>query len=163
MPCFLFQLCTLARPSFLFSQITSPCPDPPTHGSVHRCHRRCPLLSICAAAAAAAAAAAPLLLLLLQRFYRLVSDRRLWLVVSPTGRAPESAPGGAGPVYTTLQAAVQASRPGDTIWLSPGFTHSAADVTIPWPLHLLGGGTHPTDTLVSAPLNADCALSFTAR
>jgi hypothetical protein len=103
-----------------------------------------------------------LLLLLLQRFYRLVSDRRLWLVVSPTGRAPESAPGGAGPVYTTLQAAVQASRPGDTIWLSPGFTHSAADVNIPWPLHLLGGGTHPTDTLLSAPLNADCALSFTA-
>jgi hypothetical protein len=57
-----------------------------------------------------------LLLLLLpvffcvQRFYRLVSDRRLWLVVTPTGRAPESAPGGAGPVYTTLAAAVQASR-----------------------------------------------------
>lgn len=46
------------------------------------------------------------------RFYRLVSDRRLWLKVSPTGVVPESAPGGAGPVYTTLQAAVQASRYG---------------------------------------------------
>lgn len=52
----------------------------------------------------------PLRVLPLQRFYRLVSDRRLWLVVSPSGSAPESAPGGAGPVYTTLKAAVQASR-----------------------------------------------------
>jgi hypothetical protein len=45
-----------------------------------------------------------------QRFYRLVSDRRLWLVVSPSGVVPETAPGIGGPVHTTIDAAVKASR-----------------------------------------------------
>jgi hypothetical protein len=41
-------------------------------------------------------------------------------------------------------------RPGDTLWLAPHTRHTAAGVTIPWPLQLLGGGTRPEDTWLTA-------------
>lgn len=52
-----------------------------------------------------------LLLLVLQRFHRLTSDKRMWLVVAPSSISPEVTPSGrAGLVYPSLKAAVAASR-----------------------------------------------------
>jgi hypothetical protein len=102
-------------------------------------------------------------LCILQRFHRLVTDRRMWLVVAPTHIPPEATPSGrAGPVYKTLAAAVAASRPGDTVWLAPGVEHEARDVRVPHPLHILCGGRRCEDTKLCAPLGADCAIAFWA-
>jgi hypothetical protein len=40
--------------------------------------------------------------------------------------------------------------------------HEAVNLSLPWPLHLLGGGARPADTWISAPEGdaIDCALSF---
>uniref|UniRef100_A0A383WQ36 F-box domain-containing protein n=1 Tax=Tetradesmus obliquus TaxID=3088 RepID=A0A383WQ36_TETOB len=97
------------------------------------------------------------------RFHRLTSDKRMWLVVAPSSISPEVTPSGrAGLVYPSLKAAVAASRPGDTIWLAPGMQHAATNVTIPWPLHILGGGLVPEDTQIFTANSADFALSFSA-
>ncbi|WIA16504.1 hypothetical protein OEZ85_013182 [Tetradesmus obliquus] len=98
------------------------------------------------------------------RFHRLTSDKRMWLVVAPSSISPEVTPSGrAGLVYPSLKAAVAASRPGDTIWLAPGMQHEATNVTIPWPLHILGGGLVPEDTQIFTANSADFALSFSAK
>ncbi|KAF8065533.1 SKIP5 [Scenedesmus sp. PABB004] len=97
------------------------------------------------------------------RFRRLVSDKRAWLVVAPERISPEQTPSGrVGPTFTSLRAAVAASRPGDTIWLAPGMAHDAAAVELRWPLHLLGGGREPEDTALTAPAGADSALDVRA-
>ncbi|WIA36696.1 hypothetical protein OEZ86_007973 [Tetradesmus obliquus] len=98
------------------------------------------------------------------RFHRLTSDKRMWLVVAPSSISPEVTPSGrAGLVYPSLKAAVAASRPGDTIWLAPGMQHEATNVTIPRPLHILGGGLVPEDTQIFTANSADFALSFSAK
>lgn len=52
-------------------------------------------------------------------------------------------------------------RPGDTIWLAPG-VHAVKDLIVSWPLHILGGGRHPEDTLVVTLPAADAALDIRA-
>lgn len=48
-------------------------------------------------------------------------------------------------------------RPGDTIILEPGEAHLVQDVVIPWPLHLVGGGSSPESTVLTCPKGADAA------
>ncbi|KAK9841986.1 hypothetical protein WJX81_002803 [Elliptochloris bilobata] len=103
-----------------------------------------------------------------RRFRRLASDTRLWKLV--TGAAtPADAAGGrrlAGRhgrrAYPTLQAAVAASRPGDTIELEAAQVHEAADIAVRWPVRLRGGGAAPEDTVLLCPAGADAALVFSA-
>lgn len=92
------------------------------------------------------------------RFRTLLLDKRQWLIVSSS--TPVERPL-AGHVYPSLQAAVSASRPGNTLWLAPG-VHAIADVALPWPLHLLGGGSRPEDTVLVCPRGADTGLDFRA-
>lgn len=51
-------------------------------------------------------------------------------------------------------------RPGDTIVLEAGQDHVAADVIIPWPLHLVGASARPEDTRIVCPRGATSALDF---
>ena len=50
-------------------------------------------------------------------------------------------------------------RPGDRIVLDPG-EHVVADVYIPWPLHLVGGGMAAEDTILRCQDSNDSALDF---
>lgn len=54
----------------------------------------------------------------------------------------------------------QASRPGDTILVEPGASHEARDVTVRWPLRIVGGGDAAADTVLHCPRGADAALDF---
>eukprot|EP00803_Ostreobium_quekettii_P001780 evm.model.scf_200EXC.4 EVM.evm.TU.scf_200EXC.4 scf_200EXC:19995-21993(-) len=65
-------------------------------------------------------------------------------------------------LHTTLQSAVAASRPGDTIVLDGGEPHCAKDVVVPWPLQIKGGGAAPEDTVLTCPKGADAALDVRA-
>jgi hypothetical protein len=80
-----------------------------------------------------------------RRLHRLVSSDALRVIVSPsvaaagapgTRRAPRPA---CRAVFLTVEEAVAASRPGDTLVLEAGMTHACADVTLTWPLRLTGG------------------------
>lgn len=48
------------------------------------------------------------------------------------------------------------------MWLAPT-THELRNVCVPWPLHLLGGGARPEETVLSCPRGADTALDFRAN
>lgn len=66
-------------------------------------------------------------------------------------------------VYETLQAAVEDSRPGETILLeatADGEPHVVTDVLINWPLHIVGGGMSPADTVIQCGAGATAALDF---
>ena len=97
------------------------------------------------------------LLLALQRLCGLVSDPRMWLRVSHDA-SPR--PGFCRGVHATLRAAVQASRPGDTILVEPGASHEARDVAVRWPLRIVGGGDAAAETVLQCPRGADAALDF---
>ena len=92
-----------------------------------------------------------------QRLCALVSDERMWLRVSHDARPRLGFCRGAHP---TLRAAVEASRPGDTIVVEPGAWHEARDVAVRWPLRIVGGGDAPADTVLHCPRGADAALDF---
>lgn len=51
-------------------------------------------------------------------------------------------------------------RPGDTIVLLPGEEHDVSDVVVPFPLHIMGGGSAPEQTLLTCARGADTALDF---
>eukprot|EP00884_Botryococcus_braunii_P021622 jgi/Botrbrau1/8143/Bobra.0308s0033.1 len=53
-------------------------------------------------------------------------------------------------VFATLEEAIAASRPGDTIALEGGEEHQVSECVIPWPLHLKGRGRRPEDTVLLA-------------
>ncbi|KAK9842635.1 hypothetical protein WJX84_009641 [Apatococcus fuscideae] len=107
-----------------------------------------------------------------KRFRDLTSDGRLWFSVG-TSPLRSMQPAGAHPAghvvgrgkhvnFANLQEAIAASRPGDTIALEAGQDHIAADVIIPWPLHLVGASARPEDTRIVCPKGATAALDFRA-
>lgn len=51
-------------------------------------------------------------------------------------------------------------RPGDTIILEPGAAHAIKDVTVQWPLRLMGGGKAAEDTSLFCMLGAKSAFEF---
>ncbi|KAI0527289.1 hypothetical protein KFK09_002888 [Dendrobium nobile] len=63
-------------------------------------------------------------------------------------------------VYSTLEAAVAAARPGDTILISAGGNHIAHNIQIKKPLCLIGGGELPDDTVLTCLRGSESALEF---
>ncbi|XP_028557334.1 F-box protein SKIP5 isoform X2 [Dendrobium catenatum] len=63
-------------------------------------------------------------------------------------------------VYSTLEAAVAAARPGDTILISAGGNHIAHNIQIKKPLCLIGGGKLPDDTVLTCLRGSESALEF---
>lgn len=77
------------------------------------------------------------------RFKRIVEDRRLSIMVTQ-GRWDDEVDSSEGPQeYTSFGEAVRQSRPGETIFVAPGF-HEAEQVEIHWPLSIVGLGYSPT-------------------
>ncbi|KAI5072483.1 hypothetical protein GOP47_0012589 [Adiantum capillus-veneris] len=82
-----------------------------------------------------------------RRWHGLASDRRMWLRVDHSAVASLLQ----SPVFPTLQDAVSAAKPGDTILISSGVTHVSTNIYIDKPLCLLGEGLSPEDTLLLCP------------
>jgi len=98
-----------------------------------------------------------------KRFHNLANDPRLWLVVSQDVDRGQEAAMEFCARFTTLSAAVTASRPGDTVFIQPG-AHVANNVVIKWPLHMIGGGQTPIDNTQLQCLGgaSDTAVEFWA-
>mmetsp|Transcript_21498 Transcript_21498/g.59748 ORF Transcript_21498/g.59748 Transcript_21498/m.59748 type:complete len:237 (-) Transcript_21498:766-1476(-) len=110
-----------------------------------------------------------------KRLRGLASGRRLFLVVHPDGpvspeesqrllHSPDQGSGGvASPAprrFSSIEAAVQASRPGNTILLEPG-THTVTHtIRVPWPLHFVSDSTVADDTLLVAAHGLDTVFDF---
>ncbi|KAJ6831916.1 F-box protein SKIP5 isoform X1 [Iris pallida] len=93
--------------------------------------------------------------LVCHRWCYLTCHPRLWLrVEKPTKSLTE--PG----VYPSLEAAISAARPGDTILIAGGGNHSASNIQIKKPLCLIGGGDLPDDTVLTCSRGSDSALEF---
>ncbi|GAB4819561.1 hypothetical protein N2152v2_006607 [Parachlorella kessleri] len=96
-----------------------------------------------------------------RRLRDLALDRRSWLVVCHTPQEPAvGIPRQYRKTFLTLQDAISASRPGDTIVIAPGEPHRVCGVVVPWPLHIMGGGTSPEQTLLLCPRGGGTALDF---
>lgn len=89
------------------------------------------------------------------RWRYLASDPRLWLRVERSCNAL-SEPG----VFSTIEDAVVASRPGDTILIATGVVHMACNIQIIKPVCLVGGGSSPEETVLVCPRGFDSALEF---
>lgn len=94
-----------------------------------------------------------------KRFKQLTTDKRLTILVTQE-QSKEQRRNTGRRVLLTLQAAVQASRAGDTIVLEAGQQHDAHDIVIPWPLKLVGSGAAPEDTVLVCPKGSEAALDF---
>eukprot|EP00250_Pteridium_aquilinum_P000200 c10228_g1_i1 orf=35-898(+) len=93
-----------------------------------------------------------------RRWHGLASDRRMWLRVDGSLTISPLQP----LVFLTVQDAVSAAKPGDTILISSGVTHCCTNVFIDKPLCLLGEGLSPEDTLLTCPRGFESALEFSA-
>ncbi|KDP40515.1 hypothetical protein JCGZ_24514 [Jatropha curcas] len=93
--------------------------------------------------------------LVCHRWHYLACHPRLWLRVD---RAVKdlSEPG----VYPSIEMAVSAARPGDTILISAGGNHVASNIQINKPLCLIGGGELPDQTTLLCSRGSDSALEF---
>ncbi|KAH9299592.1 hypothetical protein KI387_031274, partial [Taxus chinensis] len=89
------------------------------------------------------------------RWRHLASDPRMWLCVNKSASAVFE-PG----VFSTIEDAVSAARPGDTILIAAGAVHLACNIEINKPLCLVGGGSSPDDTVLVCPRGYDSALEF---
>ncbi|GLJ46790.1 hypothetical protein SUGI_0986800 [Cryptomeria japonica] len=89
------------------------------------------------------------------RWRHLASDPRMWLRVDKSGSAL-CEPG----VFSTIEDAVSAARPGDTILIDAGAVHWAYNIQINKPLCLVGGGSSPDDTVLVCSRGYDSALEF---
>ncbi|OVA10837.1 hypothetical protein BVC80_8525g4 [Macleaya cordata] len=89
------------------------------------------------------------------RWCYLACHPRLWLRVDRTAK-DSSNPG----VFPSVETAVSAARPGDTILIGAGGSHHVRDIQIKKPLCLLGGGEHPDDTILACSRGSDSALEF---
>ncbi|XP_020273696.1 F-box protein SKIP5 isoform X2 [Asparagus officinalis] len=89
------------------------------------------------------------------RWRFLACHPRLWLRVErPIKNLNE--PG----VYPSLEAAISAARPGDTILIAAGGNHVASNIQIKKPLCLIGAGDLPDDTVLTCARGSDSALEF---
>lgn len=93
--------------------------------------------------------------LVCQRWCFLACHPRLWLRVDRHVK-DLSEPG----VFPSIEAAVTAARPGDTILIAAGGTHIASNILIKKPLCLIGGGELPDDTTLTCSRGSDSALEF---
>ncbi|KAF7152624.1 hypothetical protein RHSIM_Rhsim01G0123700 [Rhododendron simsii] len=93
--------------------------------------------------------------LVCQRWCFLACHPRLWLRVDRNLK-DLSEPG----VFPSIEAAVSAARPGDTILIAAGGTHIASNILIKKPLCLIGGGELPDDTTLTCSRGSDSALEF---
>jgi len=91
-----------------------------------------------------------------KRWQKLASDSRMWLHVEPDSKSDTT-------IFATLEDAVVAARPGDTVLIAPGITHMASNVVITKPLRLVGGGSSADDTVLLCPRGFDSALEFLAN
>lgn len=93
--------------------------------------------------------------LVCHRWRFLACHPRLWLRVEKPIKTTFE-PG----VFPTLEAAIFAARPGDTILIAAGSTHIASSIQIKKTLCLIGAGINPDDTVLTCPRGADSALEF---
>lgn len=92
-----------------------------------------------------------------RRWHVLASDRRMWLRVDKAVHFP-SEPN----VFASIQDAVSAARPGDTILINSGEAHVISNICIDKPLCLVGAGVSPEDTLLICPRGFESGLEFSA-
>lgn len=93
--------------------------------------------------------------LVCQRWRYLACHPRLWLRIERSIKNL-SEPG----VFSTLEAAISAARPGDTILIAAGGNHFASNIQILKPLCLVGGGELPEDTVLTCLRGSESALEF---
>ncbi|KAL8028646.1 hypothetical protein ABFX02_14G174600 [Erythranthe guttata] len=63
-------------------------------------------------------------------------------------------------VYPSIETAVSAARPGDTILIAAGGIHRTSNIQIKKPLCLIGAGEIPDDTTLICSRGSDSALEF---
>ncbi|KAK3028939.1 hypothetical protein RJ639_039537 [Escallonia herrerae] len=95
--------------------------------------------------------------LVCHRWLFLACHPRLWLRVDRSVKE-FSEPG----AFPSVEAAVSAARPGDTILIAAGGTHLASNIQIKKPLCLIGGGELPDDTALICSRGSDSALELLA-
>uniref|UniRef100_A0A2N9F437 F-box domain-containing protein n=1 Tax=Fagus sylvatica TaxID=28930 RepID=A0A2N9F437_FAGSY len=93
--------------------------------------------------------------LVCHRWCYLACHPRLWLRVERSVK-DVSEPG----VFPNIETAVAAARPGDTILIAAGGSHSASNIQIKKPLCLIGGGELPDETTLICSRGSDSALEF---
>ncbi|XP_050234478.1 F-box protein SKIP5 [Mercurialis annua] len=93
--------------------------------------------------------------LVCHRWHFLACHPRLWLRVDRSVK-DVSEPG----VFPSIETAVSAARPGDTILISAGGNHLASNIQINKPLCLVGGGDVPDETMLLCSRGSDSALEF---
>ncbi|KAD0260896.1 hypothetical protein R6Q59_028136 [Mikania micrantha] len=93
--------------------------------------------------------------LVCHRWLFLACHPRLWLRVDRAVKgATESG------VFPSIEEAVAAARPGDTILIGAGGFHFASNIQINKPLCLIGGGDVPDDTTLVCSRGSESALEF---
>ncbi|XP_071719789.1 F-box protein SKIP5 [Rutidosis leptorrhynchoides] len=93
--------------------------------------------------------------LVCHRWLFLACHPRLWLRVDRTVETlTESG------VFPSIQEAVSAARPGDTILIGAGGFHFTSNIQIDKPLCLIGGGDGPDDTTLICTRGSDSAFEF---
>ncbi|KAF5204400.1 F-box protein skip5 [Thalictrum thalictroides] len=93
--------------------------------------------------------------LVCQRWCYLACHPRLWLRVERSIKNLAE-PG----VFSNIETAISAARPGDTILIAAGGNHIACNIQIKKPLCLIGGGELPDDTVLVCSRGSDSALEF---
>ncbi|CDP18131.1 unnamed protein product [Coffea canephora] len=95
--------------------------------------------------------------LVCHRWHFLACHPRLWLRVDRSVKNL-SKPG----VFPSIETAVAAARPGDTILIASGGSHLASNIQIKKPLCLIGAGELPDDTTLVCSRGFDSALEFSS-
>ncbi|XP_039146663.1 F-box protein SKIP5 isoform X2 [Dioscorea cayenensis subsp. rotundata] len=93
--------------------------------------------------------------LVCHRWRYLACHPRLWLRVEPSIKG-SGEPG----VFPSLEDAISAARPGDTILIAAARNHVACNIQIKKPLCLVGGGDLPDDTVLTCSRGSESALEF---
>ncbi|XP_020596701.1 F-box protein SKIP5 [Phalaenopsis equestris] len=93
--------------------------------------------------------------LVCHRWRYLACHPRHWLRVECSAKSLAE-PG----VYSTLETAIAAARPGDTILISAAGDYIAHNLQIKKPLCLIGGGELPDDTILTCLRGYESALEF---
>ncbi|KAL3537732.1 hypothetical protein ACH5RR_001098 [Cinchona calisaya] len=95
--------------------------------------------------------------LVCHRWLFLACHPRHWLRVDRSVK-DLSKPG----VFPSIETAVAAARPGDTILIASGGSHVASNIQINKPLCLIGAGELPEDTTLVCSRGSDSAMEFSS-